>query len=609
MTMEVPGDLLECTELLGYRLDELIGRGGMGVVYRAYDLRLKRNVALKVLAPRFAEDDGFRARFMKESELAASLDHPNVIPVYEAGEAAGRLYIAMRYVDGSDLKAQLAEGPLEQARALGIVSDVGKALDAAHVRNLVHRDVKPSNVLVDREGHVYLGDFGLSRILADPGGGPGLGPSLGTPAYAAPEQIRGDDVGARADVYGLGCLLFECLAGRPPFVGSDVEVLFAHLEEEPPTLPGLETVLQRVLAKEPARRYASCREFCDAAGRALGLSRGPTFSRRQLLVAGGGATLAVAAAVAVPLVVTRGGGGGTAAAAVPLPLREHSLLRVDAPTGRITAATPLGVEPGPVAVGEGAVWVAGPDTAVLLRIGTASGKITDRIDVGKVGRPTVLAAGEGAVWLGYPEDKTANVFYRYSLASGSLTAISTGEPYVTPDDLVIAGGAVWMGCDVVLRIDPDTGRILAKQRLPGAPLTAGEGAVWAAGETRDRNGVLQGRLWELDLDSARVRSTSRLDAGIVDIAAGAGAIWVVRLTDDSITRVDARTRVSTEGFRVRQPELLAVGGDAVWATSARDRTLTRYDAASGDLRTIDLGGRPTGLAAAGPVLWVTVSTA
>jgi predicted Ser/Thr protein kinase len=607
--MEAPGDLREGTELLGYRIEELIGRGGMGVVYRAYDLRLKRNVALKLLAPRLAEDESFRARFLNESELAASLDHPNVIPVYEAGEAAGRLYIAMRYVDGSDLKALLAEGPLDRSRALAIVSDVGKALDSAHERNLVHRDVKPSNVLVDRDGHVYLGDFGLSKLVAEAGGGLGLGPSLGTPDYAPPEQIRGEDVDGRADVYGLGCLLFECLAGKPPFMGSDIEVLFAHLEEEPPTLPGLEAVLPRVLAKEPSTRYATCQEFCEAARGALGFSTHPRFSRRQVLLAGGGAALTVAVAVAVPLALTRRGENGTGAPAVSLPLREHSLVRVDAATGRLAKATPLAVEPGPVAVGLGAVWVASPDRAMLLRIDDATGQITNRIDVGEVGRPTVLAAGEGAVWLGYPEDKTKNVVYRYTPAGGDLTTISTGEIFITPDDLLVAGDAVWMGCDVVLRIAPDTGRITSKVRLPGALLAAGEGAIWAAAETHDEIGRLGGTLWQFDPYSGHVLSRNRIAPGAVDIAAGAGAIWVVRLDDDSVTRVDARTRATSEGFRVRQPELLAVGGDAVWATSGRDRTLTRYDATSGDLRTIEVGGRPTGLAADGDRLWVAVSTA
>src|ERR671930_314299 len=218
------------TELAGYRVERVLGRGGMSVVYLAHDPRLKRNVALKLLASDLAQDDGFRVRFLRESQLAASLDHPNVVPVYEAGEAEGLLYIAMRHVVGTDLKALLrTEGALEPELALRLVGQVANALDAAHERGLVHRDVKPSNVLLTgrpTEEHCYLADFGLStsasdRSVADPQ------KIVGTIDYVAPEQIRGDDVDGRADVYALGCLLFETLTGSLPFQGaSDVAVVF-----------------------------------------------------------------------------------------------------------------------------------------------------------------------------------------------------------------------------------------------------------------------------------------------------------------------------------------------------------------------------------------------
>ncbi len=188
------------SELAGYRLEAVLGRGGMGVVYRALELALDRNVALKILSPELAEDQRFRERFLTESRLAASIDHPNVIPVYDAGEAAGELYIAMRYVEGSDLKKLLAAGPLPAEETVSVVSQVAGALDAAHERGLVHRDVKPSNVLLDERGHVYLADFGLSRRLGEPGAALGATQSLGTVDYVAPEQIRGEDVDGRADL-------------------------------------------------------------------------------------------------------------------------------------------------------------------------------------------------------------------------------------------------------------------------------------------------------------------------------------------------------------------------------------------------------------------------
>ena len=210
----MPGSANIGSELAGYRLDELIGRGGMGVVYRAHDLALDRDVALKLLAPHLAEDVSFRERFLTESRVAASLEHPNVVPIHDAGEIDGQLYIAMRLVEGSDLKEVLREGPLEPARAVRVLEQIAGALDAAHARGLVHRDVKPSNVLLDEGGHVYLADFGLSRYLGDAALPLGPAKSLGTADYVAPEQIRGEEVDGRADVYALGCMLYECLDGR-----------------------------------------------------------------------------------------------------------------------------------------------------------------------------------------------------------------------------------------------------------------------------------------------------------------------------------------------------------------------------------------------------------
>src|SRR5205809_5318871 len=182
------------TEFAGYRLEALIGRGGMGVVYRARDLALDRDVALKLLAPHLADDISFRERFLRESRLAASLEHPNVVPIHDAGEIGGQLYIAMRLVEGSDLKAVLREGPLEPARAVHVLEQIAGALDAAHARGLVHRDVKPSNVLLDEREHVYLADFGLSRRLGEAATALGATNSLGTIDYVAPEQIRGKEV-------------------------------------------------------------------------------------------------------------------------------------------------------------------------------------------------------------------------------------------------------------------------------------------------------------------------------------------------------------------------------------------------------------------------------
>jgi serine/threonine protein kinase/WD40 repeat protein len=278
--MTVAADPRIGTELAGYRIEALLGRGGMGVVYLAEQLRLKRRVALKLLAPELADDDRFRERFLRESELAASIDHSNIIPIYDAGEAEGLLYIAMRYVKGTDLGTLLvSEGRLEPDRAVAIIGAVASALDAAHTRGLVHRDVKPGNVLLAEDGTIYLADFGLTRSADDRGSAdkPHLS---GTPEYIAPEQIEGGDLAASADIYSLGCVLYHCLAGKSPFGGSSpVGLLFAHLEKPPPSLTeqrpelpqAIDQVIAIALAKEPAERYRSCQELGEAAGEALGL--------------------------------------------------------------------------------------------------------------------------------------------------------------------------------------------------------------------------------------------------------------------------------------------------------------------------------------------------
>jgi Protein kinase domain len=292
------------TQIAGYRLAELVGRGGMGVVYRAHDVALERSVALKLLSPSLAEDRDFRERFLVESRLAASLEHPNVVPIHDAGEADGQLYLAMRYVEGTDLKRLLQEErSLEPARAIAICAQVAEALDAAHARGLVHRDVKPSNVLLDHDAHAYLADFGLTRRLSEQAPAFDAGLSLGTPAYVAPEQIEGKEVDGRADQYSLACLLHECLTGEPPFKrGSEAATLFAHLEEEPPAAPGLEEVMARALAKSPADRYPSCRGFVADANRALFAPQRRGRRRRWLAAA----LVAVAAVgTAIGVVLTR----------------------------------------------------------------------------------------------------------------------------------------------------------------------------------------------------------------------------------------------------------------------------------------------------------------
>jgi serine/threonine-protein kinase len=273
------------SQIAGYRLQERIGQGGMAVVFRAFDERLQRQVALKILAPGIAGDEAFRRRFIRESRSAAAVDDPHIVPVFEAGEADGVLFIAMRYVPGGDARTLVDRvGPLSPARTAGIVSAVASALDAAHVAGLVHRDVKPRNMLVDarpgRPDHVYLSDFGLTKANVSVASLTGSGQFLGTVDYCAPEQIEGRLVDGRADEYALACAAFELLSGVPPFPREQgMAVLYAHLSAPPPLLtsqrpdlpPAANAVLARAMAKAPAERYASCREFAEDLRGAFGL--------------------------------------------------------------------------------------------------------------------------------------------------------------------------------------------------------------------------------------------------------------------------------------------------------------------------------------------------
>jgi serine/threonine protein kinase len=269
-----------------YRLEKRVGAGGMAVVFRAWDETLDRWVALKILAPALATDEVFRRRFLREARAAAAVDDPHIIPVFEAGEAGGALFIAMRYVPGGDARSLVRRtGGLSSGRAAAIVSSVAAALDTAHAAGLVHRDVKPANILVDvRPGwpdHAYLSDFGLSKGSLWWSGPSGQGQFMGTLGYAAPEQLAGKPLDGRADQYSLACSAFELLAGSPPYPHDEPgAVVWAHMSEPPPSLTSrhpelpapIDGVLARALAKKPEDRYATCRDFASALRAALDLA-------------------------------------------------------------------------------------------------------------------------------------------------------------------------------------------------------------------------------------------------------------------------------------------------------------------------------------------------
>lgn len=645
------------TELAGYRVETLVGRGGMGTVYLAEHLRLRRKVALKLLLPELSEDERFRARFLRESELAASLDHPHVIPIYDAGEADGLLYLAMRYVEGDDLRAVLdREGRLEPSRALALAGQIADALDAAHARGLVHRDVKPANVLLDGD-HAYLCDFGLTKMVSSISGLTGTGQFIGTIDYVAPEQIQGNPVDGRADLYSLACLLYECLTGVVPFKrDSEVAVLWAHMQAPPPAasaeLPefpqALDPVLAKGLAKDPDERYATCRDFVQAAEQAVGVvrpapARAPSARRRRVaLLLVPLALVAVAALVAVLLL----GGGEDASAPSAVRVGPNSVAAIDTKTNKLLAAVRVGRRPGPVAVGAGAVWVGNTGENTLTRIDAASRKVV--LTIGLPGKPLDLVVGGGSVWVNtdygdgisrlVPVDPSSNV---PGPAVELGKAPSFGVDVAGPRDwLALAGDAdaVWAAnpaertltridasgrmtvTKIASKVPAGRGGILAPGDRASWPvgLALGESSVWAAwySPAADTN-LLVRTSAENSKATAKIKFAGKPDA----VATTPGAIWVLEREAHSVWRVDPTINVTTQRIPVpRIPFGLAAGADDVWVASS-DGTVSRIDGETNEVvATVKAGpkiavlfagdvqaiSRPHPLAVGAGAAWLTV---
>ena len=614
---------------LDYRIEEPIGQGGMGVVYLANDVRLKRKVALKLMAPELALDERFRERFVRESELAMSLEHPNVIPIHDAGEADGRLYLAMRCVDGTDLRALLREeGTLEPPRALAIVAQIAHALDAAHANGLVHRDVKPSNVLLDASEHVYLADFGLTRRQSDDGVQPGEAHSLGTPAYLAPEQLEGGPIDGRADVYSLGCLLYECLTGEPPFGGnSRLEVAWAHLENEPPRASvrnaalraAVDDVIRKVMAKHPDDRYATCDELVAAAEAALGLQQ-PAASRRRRLLLG---AAAVVAAVAALVGVFGARAGGDAAQ-----VDRNTLARINPKTNEVAAIVEVGKLPAAAAAGGGSVWTynLADRTVSEVDVRTNDVRATTKVATipyyGEGGGASLLAADSAGAWVaGYVPTTGGSVLTRIRRGGEGVRQHPLGASVL---EVVSGGGAVWvlgrsraLGRFQLIRVDPRTGAVtrrLSPSGLSGGAsgLTLGGGFLWL---------VDDGVLYRIDPASGEVRSVGLGDFALQPVY-GMGFLWLCAGTGDDaeMMRVDPRTlRAESAGKGLPEEEGGTYGAalGSVWRLDMPTGMLMRFDPKTRDLAGLVriLDGRESGkgsldvlsIAPGGDALWVAIA--
>ena len=592
------------TEVAGFRVHSYIGEGAMGAVYLAEEMATGRRVALKVLAPVLARDERFRQRFLRESQVAASLDHPHVVPTVAAGEEDGLLYLAMQYVQDVDLRELLRrEGRLDPPRAIDLVAQVADALDAAHAAGLVHRDVKPGNILVSSNGddeHAYVCDFGLARHISSVSSLTGERGFVGTIDYVAPEQIEGGTIDGRADEYSLGCVLFECLAGERPFGReSELSVVFAHLNEPPPRLSDLrpelpqafDGVFATALAKSPDERYSSCGELARAARAALqGKTIRPRRVRRRLLVAGAVVLAATGAAIGGVLATESGH-----ASRLALAVKPSALNLIDARTRRVVVRVGYGVR---VNVGDGwsDVAVSGHTGWVLL--GAPQRLIRIDLDTKKVTRVVKLPFSPGArlltalgsVWVTQDigpgllrvDERTGKIARRFTFkgeALGAGLAYGAGSLWLTLGSGVDRGG--------VARVDPESGRVLHRFATDSRWLVFADGAVWAV---RPENGLVT----KIDPIENRITAQAKLHGWASDIAVGGGFAWVSVIPDSVVFKL-SEDDLSVQGSSTTgpDPERLSFGGGKLWIANLAASSVSLVDQVTGARQRLTAKAEPT----------------
>jgi streptogramin lyase len=607
------GALTPGTVLGGCRIDAVVGRGGMGIVYRARHLDLDRDVAVKVIAPDLVEDAMSRRRFLTEARAASAVEHPNVLPVHDAGVADGRAYLVMRYVAGDDLRTLVRrDGPLRTDRAAGITLRLGEALDAIHQVGYVHRDVKPQNVLLDADGHVYLSDFGLAKEAMATSGPTTSKQWVGTLDYVAPEQIRGERVDARADVYALGGVLYFMLTGRVPFEReNDHAKLWAHLMDEPPRpsairpeLPaGLDDVVGRALAKEPARRYASAGDLGRAARAAATGEREPVTER---MVASGAAAPGATQPAASGATTTPSPDRLLQPGRVRPRRRRRALALAALPTAIGVAAIVLllGPERGddPPGSGSGRAPPTATPNAAAATAAPSVGPTVRRVGL----RPRAVTVAAGAVWvLSIHEPRITRLDARTGRRVGK-------QPYVGRGGASIAGdaGMVWVAkraTSAILRVDPRSGAVVRRisTPLPPARVAAGPTGLWVV--TRETE---QGPATLLHYDRAGEQSPEELPFpdGIEAIALGGGAAWVALVGMRRVMRVVPGEQVEHAAWLPRPASALAFGAGHLWASLPEADSVARIHPRTQQVATSEVGGDPAGLAVAGGRVFVASNT-
>jgi len=627
----------------GYRIEAEAGRGGMGIVYRATQVALGRPVALKLIAANFAGDRSFRERFKREWETAASIDHPNVIPVYEAGEAEEHLFIAMRYVEGLDLANLLAREPeLAPERAVRIIAQVASALDAAHARDLVHRDVKPANVLIGAEEHVYLTDFGLTKH-ASQDALTKTGLFVGSVDYAAPEQIRGEAMDARTDVYSLGCVLFQTLTKRLPYdKPADVAKMYAHVSEPPPLVSAarldgstaFDAVVVQAMAKEPDDRYQSAGELAKAAQDALAGVAQPApkrkkrsspanqapatgneqVSRRAKIAIGVGLPAILVAGLAAAGLAATGVLGGSedgkpaalaAATATPqAPATTPPPEATAVPTGQPKAVATIKVGKGPdgVAVSGGSVFVANQQDGTLSVIDPEANEVSgDPIKAGT--RPDGVVAGKGVVWLASGGSDAVQRFQ----AAGEIVPTAKVPVGDRPEAISLGKQLVWVANvndNTVNRIDRASPAVVGSPIGVGSKpsgVFVGRRFVWVANNGDDTVTRIDPSTAEVVGDPIPV---GRRPRGVIETESAA---WIANSGDGTVTRLNRKTGDVLGTTKVgRNPRQLAFGNGFVWVTNNSDNTVTRLDPNTGRVvgSPIPVGQKPLGIASGAGSVWV-----
>jgi len=590
-------ELHEGEVFAGHRIEGLGGRGGMGVVYRALHLRLERVVALKVISPELAADEGFRQRFQREAQLAASIDHPNVIEIYDADESDGLLYITMRWVQGMDLGTLLERsGRLDPDNAVRIIGEVGFALDAAHARGLVHRDIKPGNILIaDRDGHVYLTDFGLTREAGEGGSLTRTGMFVGTTDYAAPEQIKGDRVDARTDVYALACVLVQALTGRVPYDReSEMSKMWAHVNDPPPRLrervhdvpEALEEVVERGMAKDPDDRYPSTGDLARAAAAAV--QARPVRQEERTVATGAAAPADTRAHQAGPTA------GETIVSAPVGPAVPGQTPPSGFPAVTAPPPPPETAPPGP--------WTPPPPTGAPI---PAVGGVTVSPPAPK--RPKLptwaLWAGVGGATLFAVIVALAIIGLATGGGSKPAAGQITGKPIPVgkdPQDMAFTPGNAWVANlkdGTVTRIDTKTDqtRSIKTQGAPSA-VAVGAGSIWTW--------IYNDSVNRIDIKTNKV--SPYFDTGpVIDaIAFGVGALWVTHGKANQVTRTDPKTNKTVATVNVPgNPSAIGIGEGYVWV--ATDRGVVQIDPSSNSiLNTIKVGPNPGGLQVTGGTVYV-----